>query len=183
MSFKESELLKLQNRDPLSLKKLYLEYSDKIYNYFIIKLNGNRDLAEELSSETFCAAIDSINKLKNIDCLLSWLFGIASRKFYDYLRKQYREKKYLDKIEKEDTIDENDIIENLYTRQKVLIVDAAINKLKPNYKQIIELKYKKHKSQKEISDIINNSISAVENLLYKARKSLIKEIKKISKDF
>ena len=59
------------------------------------------------------------------------------------------------------------------------MIKIALENLKPQYSEVIKLKYNEHKSQKEISQIFGNSESSIENLLYKARKALKKELLKL----
>ena len=63
------------------------------------------------------------------------------------------------------------------------MVKMAIDSLRPQHKEIIKLKYLEDKTQAEISKIINKSESAVEGLLYRARKALKKEISKVMRKF
>ena len=67
-------------------------------------------------------------------------------------------------------------------QEKVLMLNLALDKLDENYKKVLQLKYNELKSQKEIAKILNKSISAVESLLFKARKKLKVELSKIAKD-
>ena len=40
----------------LKFIKYYLKYRDKIYNYFLYRLNFDREVAEDLTSEAFLRA-------------------------------------------------------------------------------------------------------------------------------
>ena len=182
MHWTEIDFHKLKNRDKDTLKKFYLVFCDKIYRYFIIKLNGDKDLAEELSSEVFCSAISSIHNLKEIKKISSWLYRIAFNTLNNYLRKKYRDEKYQSKIFEKNPDDE-EYINNLFDKQKKMLFDLAFEKLNTNYQEIMTLKYVKKKSLKEIANIYNKSVTAIENILYKARNNIKKEIKKISEDF
>ena len=63
------------------------------------------------------------------------------------------------------------------------MLNMALENLNDQYKKVIKLKYIEHKSQKEIAQIINKSVVAVESLLFKARKKLKTELKKNNRDF
>ena len=97
------------------------------------------------------------------------------------MRKHYREKEYIDKSSEEEFAD-NDFTDSLETKEQVIILNMALESIKPKYSEIIKLKYNDHKSQKEIAKILNKTESAVENLLFKARKALKVKIEELYKD-
>ena len=45
------------------MEELYKKYSNLVYNY-LHSLTGNREIAEELTQETFCKAIKKINQFR-----------------------------------------------------------------------------------------------------------------------
>jgi RNA polymerase sigma factor (sigma-70 family) len=180
----EEEQILFQNRDPKILEKIYKEYSRQIFNYLMIKTNGNKLDAEEIFSETFHAVIVSAPKLRDINKVYSWIMSIANRRFIDFLRKKYRDKKY----ESESEIDENikadeNIAEELIENEKILLLKNAMECLSDEYKKLLTLKYIENKSQKEISELMGRTESSVESLLFRAREALKKELKKTKKAF
>ncbi|MCG8570342.1 MAG: RNA polymerase sigma factor [Spirochaetes bacterium] len=180
--FADDDLKKIKKRDPIIFQKIYEEYGKKIYNYLLIKTNGDQDAAEELSAETFYSVLKSAPKLKKIKGLQAWIFQIASRRFNDHLRKKYKEKIIIEKSNGQQTLS-NDHLDDLMLKEKILMLNMALENLNDQYKKVIKLKYIEHKSQKEIAQIINKSVVAVESLLFKARKKLKTELKKNNRDF
>ena len=61
-------------------------------------------------------------------------------------------------------------------------MNIALENLKPEYSDILRLKYIEEKSQKELSDIYKKTESSIESLLFRAREALKKEMKKIIKE-
>jgi RNA polymerase sigma-70 factor, ECF subfamily len=61
-----------------------------IYN-FLAYLSGETTVAEDLTQETFLAALSGINTYKNLAALKTWLYRIAYHKFIDLQRKHLRE--------------------------------------------------------------------------------------------
>jgi RNA polymerase sigma-70 factor (ECF subfamily) len=168
-------LKKINQRDSAELEKLYHMYKRKIYNYLLIKTNGNIDTANEILCETFCSVLESAPKLKNTKNINSWLMQIACRRLNDYLRKNYRNKKYY-KYFYPETYDENNIIEELETKKQILLVNNAIENIKPDYKKILKLKYIEKKSLKEISKLQKKSISSITSTITRARKEIKKQL-------
>jgi len=179
--FTDEDLNKIKTRDPATFKKIYEEYGKKVYNFLLIKTNGDEIMAEELASQTFYSLLESAPKLKKAQGLQACIYRIAIRRFYDSLRKKYKEKNYIE-MTSENTISDDKHLEDLILKEKVLMLNMALEKINPDYKKILQLKYNEHKSQKQIAKIMKKSISAVESLLFKARKKLKIELNKIAKD-
>ena len=61
-------------------------YSDYLFNYTIVRVN-NREVANDLISETFLAALKSAKYFKGEASERTWLISILKRKIIDYYRK------------------------------------------------------------------------------------------------
>lgn len=61
-------------------------YSDYLYNYTIVRVN-DREVANDLISETFLAALKSAKYFKGEATERTWLISILKRKIIDYYRK------------------------------------------------------------------------------------------------
>lgn len=66
--------------------QVYQTYFGQVYAY-LLSLCKNRDLAEELTSETFFRALQKLDGFRG-DCQLGvWLCQIGKRQYFDHLRK------------------------------------------------------------------------------------------------
>lgn len=179
--FYDEDLPRIRKRDPEVFEQIYREYSQKVYNFLIVKTNGNTHLAEEIFSDTFHSALKSAPGLKSVKALQSWLIQIANRRFIDYLRKKYRDKPRSEVPQ--DLADcRVDLTESIIAKDKVILLNTALNNINEDYRAILELKYIKHKTQKEIAQITGRSIPAVDSKIGRAKKALKAELKKIIKD-
>ena len=183
----EEDLNKIRKRDPEIFTNIYNEYKKKIYNFIIIKTNGNANAADEIFSETFYSALASAPNIKNADNILGWLLSIANRRLYDYINKENKNQDCIEGIINVESIEHNMIkseqTEKNEDGEKLLMVKTAMANLKPLYKEILNLKYTEKKSQKEIADILKKSRSSVESLIFRAKEALKKELKGLTKDF
>lgn len=66
-------------------------YSDYLFNYTIVKVN-DREVAEDLISETFLAALKSMKNFKGQASERTWLISILKRKIIDHYRRQNSKK-------------------------------------------------------------------------------------------
>lgn len=64
--------------------------------------------------------------------------------------------------------DDSDIIRNLYTSERDVEIEAAIQQLPPRCQEIFRLVFKEGKSHKEIASQLGISISTVDNQVFKA---------------
>ncbi|MBO6879796.1 MULTISPECIES: sigma-70 family RNA polymerase sigma factor [Winogradskyella] len=69
--------------DPNNWIKLY---SDYLFNYTISRVN-NREIAQDLVSETFLAGLKAMKNFKGEASERTWLISILKRKIIDYYRK------------------------------------------------------------------------------------------------
>lgn len=70
----------------MRFEEIYAKYFNDVYR-FLLRLSGNKDIAEEITSETFFKAMKSIDSFRG-DCELSvWLCQIAKNNYYTYLKK------------------------------------------------------------------------------------------------
>ena len=93
----------LQNGDPDASSKLFSTFQSDIY-YFILKtVNNDRELAEDLTQDTFVEILEKIDKLQEPAAFVTWSKQIAYHKCTAYFRKR----KELLVDEDEDGYDDN----------------------------------------------------------------------------
>jgi RNA polymerase sigma-70 factor (ECF subfamily) len=71
---------------------LYDEALPQVYGYLLSRC-GQRALAEDLTAETFLAAVDSVRRDQAVT--VAWLIGVARHKLVDHWRRQAREERSL----------------------------------------------------------------------------------------
>lgn len=73
----------------MDYEKLYNTYYMQVYSY-AISLAKNRELAEEITQNTFYKAVSTKAKFKGKSNELTWLCSIAKNLYYDELRNSQR---------------------------------------------------------------------------------------------
>ena len=98
-------------------------------------------MAEDLTSETFLAAIGSISRFKGQSTIKTWLFGIARNKWYEHLKKKKKDitEEYLLEIY---TASEIDTEEKACTKECVKRIYEILEDFKPKQKNIFLLRVK-----------------------------------------
>ena len=70
------------------LRNLYKQYARPLY-FYLLKLSGSKQLAEDLTQETFVRATISLHTYENEEAR-AWLFKVARNAYLDEWRKQQR---------------------------------------------------------------------------------------------
>jgi len=73
--------------DPQAFTQLYGLYLDRVYRFILLR-TGNVDDAQDLTSQTFLAALESVQKYDGRGSFGGWLFGIARHKIADHYRRR-----------------------------------------------------------------------------------------------
>ena len=72
--------------DEVAFSELYSRYNLPLYN-FILRLNGQKDAAEDVLQEVFIAVWQGSNRFQSKSTVKTWLFRIAYHKSISWLRK------------------------------------------------------------------------------------------------
>ncbi|MCH1627051.1 RNA polymerase sigma factor [Ferdinandcohnia quinoae] len=164
---------KLFKKDQQAERILFEMFYNRVYRTAYMITNDHY-LAEDVVQETFEKAFKALHKLKEPEKAGAWLGTIASTTAIDMIRKKKRrndiatEDVYIDKemqkIES-DSIVEAAIEEQFYKE----IVRSNISKLKPEYKQVIILKYIYDMKDEEIANQLELKVGTVKSRIYRAK--------------
>lgn len=150
-------------------------YRDSIY-YMLLKMVNNASDAEDLTIEAFGKAFRNLDSYTPKFAFSTWLFKIATNNCVDFIRKKHVSPTPLDNLQDGMDIltvniqsDLPDPEESLIYRQKVAALKEIIGQLKPQYKELIELRYYKEYSYEEISSELDLPIGTVKTQLFRAK--------------
>ena len=82
------------------LLELYDEALPQVFGYLRPRC-GDETVAEDLTAETFLAAVSAIERGKVPQLTVAWLIGVARHKLADHWRRKAREERKLRKVESE----------------------------------------------------------------------------------
>jgi RNA polymerase sigma factor (sigma-70 family) len=146
----------------------------------------NLEDAEDIAQEVFLEVYKSIHNFREESKLSTWLYRIAVNKSLNHLRK-YKLKKNLKSIESLFITNKNMINEirdnsnllpddKIEQSEKAKILYRAIDSLSTNQRISFILNKYEDLSYKEIAEIMNASLSAVESLIHRAKINLQKKL-------
>ena len=157
--------------DESGLVEIIRDYKDGLILY-INSFVCNIYTAEDLAEDTFVLLFIKKPKDNGKASFKTWLYAIGRNLAIDYLRRESK----INRVPLEscaELISEEESLEAAYIREeRKVLVHKALNKLKPEYRQVLWLAYFEEFSNKEIAYIMKKSVHNIETLSYRARKSL-----------
>lgn len=148
------------------LLAIYDEALPVVYGYLLSRC-GRVPVAEELTSETFLAALDAVQR-RDIEGGITtpWLIGVARHKLVDHWRRQARDDQRQRRIEGAlDDDPEDPWNEHL----DVLQAHATLDRLRPDHRAALTLRYLDDLPVPDVAVLLDRSVHAAEGLLVRAR--------------
>ncbi len=173
------------NSDQKAFTELMKNYKDAIYFLMLKMTNDNHD-AEDLTIEAFGKAFKNIHQYTPDFAFSTWLFKIASNNCIDFIRKKRLHVTSLNNPlddENDNELSQNipcerpDPEEIIMKKQKNSLMHEVVDKLKPHYKMLVELRYFKEYSYEEIATELNLPLGTVKAQLFRARDLLYQILK------
>lgn len=160
-----------ENGDENGLIEIIRDYKDGLILY-LNSIVGNIRTAEELAEDTFVLLGVKKPKDKGKGSFKTWLYTIARNKAIDYLRRSSKIRET--SVEDCRTLGvDTESLECAYIREESKItLFWAMEKLKPEYRQILWLIYFEDFSHKQAAAVMGKSVHNTETLVYRARRSL-----------
>jgi RNA polymerase sigma-70 factor, ECF subfamily len=137
----------------------------------IVRMTGDRALAEDLAQETFVKAFRSLAAFDTTRRLSSWLFRIAHNTAIDALRRSRPPQVPIETVVS--AADAPDEPPDPVERQELgHALDAALDELRPDQRAAIVLRYENGLSFDEIGTILGVPEVTARSHVHRARKEL-----------
>lgn len=148
-----------------ALIALYDDAMPDVFGYLASRC-GSASVAEDLTSETFLAAVDAVTRDAVRDLTVAWLIGVARNKLVDHWRRREREDRMLEVVGDDPTAaggDEWDI------QLDALIAHEALASLGAHHRSALTLRYLDGLPVREVAAHLGRTEGATEVLLVRAR--------------
>lgn len=182
-ALRDYELVKaaLERGEQNAYAELMRNYRDSLY-FMMLKMTNNPQDADDLTIEAFGKAFKNLRQYTPDYAFSTWLFKIASNNCIDFIRKRkMNESVSLNLSDPQETGDDLANLlpatsrtpeEDIIRQQKIEALREIVNRLKPHYKKLIELRYYEELSYEEISVELDIPIGTVKAQLFRAREFL-----------
>ena len=151
--------------DPaLGLLELYDDALPHVYGYLLARC-GDTSLAEDLTAESFLAAVHAARKPGAVEPSVPWLIGVARHKLADHWRRTEREQRGLRLLDG-DPAPVDDPWETAIDRIRAREV---LGRLGPHHRAALTLRYLDGLPVPEVASHLDRTVHATEALLVRAR--------------
>ncbi len=159
----EHQIIADVRKDPKKFGLLYKKYANPVYRYIFTR-TGNKQIAEDITSQTFLSALESFRKFRQDGNFGSWLFTIARNKVNDHFR---RSKTVTPFHEAELIADGNDTVALSIQSDQAKIVQSLIKELTEDEQELLRLRFIAELSFSNIARLLHKSEDAVKKSTYR----------------
>lgn len=164
-------------------RELVRRYERPVFS-LVFRMVRNRELAEDLSQETFIKVLNAIHSYRPEFKFSSWVFKIANNAAIDHLRRRELDTLSLEgspHAETPEMIEATALqigergesqLEEVEHRELGRSIEAAINRLRPEYRSCILLRHVEGHTYEEIAEILGLPLGTVKTYIHRARNEL-----------
>lgn len=175
----------LELGDQKAYTELMKNYREAIY-FMMLKMTNDTTDADDLTIEAFGKAFRNLSQYTPDFAFSTWLFKIASNNCIDYIRKKRLVVTSIDQTAQNEEggmaqnipCEHPDPEETVIKKQKHKALREVVEKLKPHYRKLVELRYYKEYSYEEIAEELNLPLGTVKAQLFRARDLLCQILSK-----
>jgi RNA polymerase sigma-70 factor (ECF subfamily) len=158
-----------------ALEELYLLHFDRIYGYLYLSL-GNRQDAEDLTTQTFLRMLESIGRFKwQSSPFSAWLFRIAHNLAIDHFRFRQRVTAE-EEVPEPPGSEESSAEEQAFHAMGRTGMLELIRRLSTEQRQVLTLKFLFGFGNREVAAILDKSEGAVKSLQHRALATLQEQL-------
>lgn len=159
--------------DEQSFAEIYDQFAPKLFKFCFFRVSSKEE-AEDIVVQVFMKAWDHVTAGKEVTNVQGFLYRIASNLVIDFYRKNKdkREVSIDDPNNPIDVPDTSDFTEHIDRDLVIQDIQAKLEQLPDNYREVIILKYLNDLSIKEIADIMQTSENNVSVRIHRAIEKL-----------
>jgi RNA polymerase sigma-70 factor, ECF subfamily len=164
-------------------RELIRRYERPIFA-LLFRMVRDRELAEDLAQETFIKALNAIESYRPEFKFSSWIFKIANNAAIDHLRRRELDTLSLDGSPHAATPEamqatalqigarQESPLDTVEAKELGGAIEAAIGRLRPEYRSCILLRHVEGRAYEEIAEILDLPLGTVKTYIHRARNEL-----------
>jgi RNA polymerase sigma-70 factor (ECF subfamily) len=149
----------------VALIGLYDRALPEVYGYLASRC-GSASVAEDLTSETFLAAVDAVEQNRVPEMKVAWLIGVARNKLVDHWRRRERESAALQAVSDDAAADGDDEWD---VHLDALLAHEVLATLGAHHRSALTLRYLDGLPVRHVAQHLGRTKGATEVLLVRAR--------------
>jgi len=170
-----------------AFRELIRRYERPVFS-LIYRMVRDRELAEDLSQETFVKVLNAIESYRPEYKFSSWIFKIANNASIDHLRRRELPTLSLEGARDATTPERAEAtalqisdrgesaLDEMEAKELGGAIEKAIARLRPEYQSCILLRHVEDKSYEEIAEILSLPLGTVKTYIHRARAELQREL-------
>ena len=163
--------------DRNGMQELVEMYRDGLLLY-INSFVGNVSDAEDITEDVFVELVVKKPRFNQKSSFKTWLYGIARHKALNAVKKITRDEILKRKEHPETPEDQESLEKQVIRDERKAAVHQALGKIRYEYRQAVYLSFFEGFTNDEIAFIMKKNKRQIENLLYRSKLSLKKELEK-----
>jgi RNA polymerase sigma-70 factor (ECF subfamily) len=164
-------------------RELIRRYERPVFS-LVFRMLRDRELAEDLTQETFVKALNAVESYRPEFKFSSWIFKIANNAAIDHLRRRELQTLSLEGSPNAVTPEAMEAtalqirsatetpLQELEARELGGQIEAAIAGLRPEYRSCILLRHVEGRAYEEIAEILDLPLGTVKTYIHRARNEL-----------
>jgi RNA polymerase sigma-70 factor (ECF subfamily) len=181
-----------KGREP-AYRELIRRYERPVFS-LVYRMVRDRELAEDLTQDTFVKVLSHIEKYRSEFKFSSWLFKIANNVAIDHLRRRQLNTVSIDGSPHSTSSDMTEAttfelpthdetpLQELEARELGSEIERAIGRLRPEYRRCILLRHVEDKSYEEIAATLDLPLGTVKTYIHRARHELRELLEHLRED-
>jgi RNA polymerase sigma-70 factor, ECF subfamily len=155
--------------DQESFRAFYDDALPRVYGYFLHRCGGSVAVAEDLTQDTFLAAVAELKKERRVKTPVAWVYGIARHKLLDHYRRQERSVRTVRATPARETYERELVVDDTSEARDAAI--AALASVAAAQRAALVMCYIDGFSVPEAARMLGRSVEAVESLLARGQQS------------
>jgi RNA polymerase sigma-70 factor (ECF subfamily) len=155
----------VQPEEAQTLLGLYDRALPQVYGYLIDRC-GDTATAEDLTSETFLAAVAAARRSGDSHVSIPWLMGVARHKLIDHWRRRSRDERLLAAVEADTGEEDPEPFDAHLDRLRATDVLARLGW---HHRAALTLRYVDGLPVPQVAELLGRTVHATEALLVRAR--------------
>ena len=170
----ESALLRrIVERDRMAFEELYHAYYRRLFGY-LFRILRRVDTVEEILNDVMMAVWRQAAQFRGDSRISTWIFGIAYRQAMKSIRRTKSQPLLFEPEDRLLRVESKDAEDDAIERELRLTLNAALERLSPQHRAVVELTYYYGYSYSEIAKIVDCPENTVKTRMFHARRKLRK---------
>ena len=172
-------MLRCQAGDEAAFQELVTRYSPRL-GYFLRKLIGDAHSADDVLQEVWFDVFRAVTKLTDPAAFAPWVYRIARDRAYRQLRGRGIALRSMEAADEVISATSDSGANGIFTEEDVAQVHAAMDRLAPEHREVLVLRFLEGMSYEEISGATGSQLGTVRSRLHYAKRALRRALERVT---